>query len=324
MTSIAAIVLTYNRVELLKACLAAIGRQTSPCQQVIVVNNGSTDGTAAFLAGKRRCSVVTIEQNCGPAAGFAAAFQAGVQSGADLLWLMDDDVIPAPTALTELLRGRELLQSSQIDAPFLLSVARSPDGKVTNVPDLDIRNKVHGYSQWPALLHEGLVPIRRGTFVSALFPRQTVVREGLPLAQMYMWGEDTEYTLRVSRRQSGWLVGQSQVDHLRAQPGLLDIRTEPDPARVAMHRVHTRNLIYSSRKHLSHKRGVHAVLRVVKLAASLLATGEFRRAGIIINGLVAGLVFRPRIVRGDALAPAGRKRAAPAAGTTPIAAIGDK
>lgn len=296
MSRIAAIVLTYNRVELLKLCLAAISRQATPCDLVIVVDNGSTDDTAQFLArhdGQPRLVSVPIAQNCGPAAGFNKAFHAGLNSGADLLWVMDDDVVPGPNALGELLRGQALLQENGVEPPFLLSVARSPDGKVTNVPDLDSRVATCGYSQWPALLHEGLLPIRRGTFVSALFPRATLLEHGFPLAAMYMWGEDTEYTLRITRQEPGYLVGRSQVEHLRAQPGSLQITTEPDPVRIKLHRIHIRNLVYNARTYMDGVRRRQTLLGVVRLVGSLIAKGRLRHAGIIASGLVSGFLFAP-------------------------------
>jgi GT2 family glycosyltransferase len=307
MSRIAAIVLTYNRVELLKLCLAAIARQATPCDLLIVVDNGSTDGTAEFLArydGPPRLVVVPIAQNCGPAAGFNKAFHAGLNSGAELLWVMDDDVVPGPDALGELLRGQALLLEHAVEPPFLLSVARSPDGKVTNVPDLDSRVGDRGYSQWPGLLHEGLLPIRRGTFVSALFPRATLLEHGFPLSEMYMWGEDSEYTLRITRKQPGYLVGRSQVDHLRAQAGSLQITTEPDPVRIKLHRIHIRNLVYNARKYMDGVRRRQTLLGVVRLVGSLIAKGRLRHAGIITSGLLSGFVFAPAEAAGSALPPA--------------------
>lgn len=294
MPSVCALILTYNRVTLLAACLAAIEAQSRRCDRVIVVDNGSSDGTADFLRSHApRVEVVSIAQNCGAAGGFNRALAAGHATGADLLWLMDDDVIPEPSALAELIAARDVLEARGVHPPFLASVAHSPDGSMTNVPDLDGRRRVRGYPQWPELLERGLVPIRRGTFVSALFPRETVARYGLPLAEMYMWGEDTEYTLRITRAASGYLVGQSHVVHLRAQPGSLDIRTETDPGRVALHRVHVRNLVYTARHHFDRKRKVHTVLRLARLVVNLAARRQFGRARIIALGLIQGLVFRP-------------------------------
>lgn len=49
---IIAVVVTYNRLSLLKRNLDCL-RQNKPLSSIIVVNNGSTDGTAEWLAEHR-------------------------------------------------------------------------------------------------------------------------------------------------------------------------------------------------------------------------------------------------------------------------------
>jgi len=46
---IAAVVVTYNRLELLKQCIDSIKNQTRKPDEIIVVNNSSTDGTLEWL-----------------------------------------------------------------------------------------------------------------------------------------------------------------------------------------------------------------------------------------------------------------------------------
>ena len=48
----------WNQLEFTRKCIAALMRQTGPSWELIVINNGSTDGTADYLAGvktPRRC-----------------------------------------------------------------------------------------------------------------------------------------------------------------------------------------------------------------------------------------------------------------------------
>lgn len=49
MKDIAAIVVTYNRVTLLKNCLDALSAQTYPLKKIFVVDNASSDSTKEFL-----------------------------------------------------------------------------------------------------------------------------------------------------------------------------------------------------------------------------------------------------------------------------------
>src|SRR5262249_51635181 len=85
---------TYNRAERLPACLDALGEQTQPFEdfEVIVVNDGSTDETAAMLeAYSPPYALRVVQQENG---GYGAARNAGVRvaTGTHLLFL-DDDVI---------------------------------------------------------------------------------------------------------------------------------------------------------------------------------------------------------------------------------------
>jgi rhamnopyranosyl-N-acetylglucosaminyl-diphospho-decaprenol beta-1,3/1,4-galactofuranosyltransferase len=48
--TVAAVVVTYNRKELLRQCLGGILAQTRPVDAIYVVDNASTDGTDQMIA----------------------------------------------------------------------------------------------------------------------------------------------------------------------------------------------------------------------------------------------------------------------------------
>ncbi len=97
---ILAAVVTFNRRELLSRCLDHIQKQTRPPDLVLVINNGSTDGTEDML---RARSVFFISQeNTGSAGGWATAIQFALDRGFDAVWLMDDDGYPKEDALAVL------------------------------------------------------------------------------------------------------------------------------------------------------------------------------------------------------------------------------
>ena len=94
---IIAVVVTYNRLSLLKRNLDCL-RQNKPLSSIIVVNNGSTDGTAEWLAEQQDVMVLT-QANVGGSGGFYTGIQHACQCGADWIWCMDDDVFPRPDCL---------------------------------------------------------------------------------------------------------------------------------------------------------------------------------------------------------------------------------
>jgi glycosyltransferase involved in cell wall biosynthesis len=93
--SIAIVVLTHNRVHLLQQCVEnVLGRTSELTREIVLVDNGSTDGTAAYLDGlmDTRLQVIHNEGNLGQNA-YKPAF--ATTTGHYLVEL-DDDVIDAP------------------------------------------------------------------------------------------------------------------------------------------------------------------------------------------------------------------------------------
>jgi glycosyltransferase involved in cell wall biosynthesis len=91
--SASVVVCTRNRRELLAACLASVGQQTLDELEIVVVDNGSSDGTAAYLADWRREGThrVTVAE---PVAGLSRARNRGLAVAAgDIALFLDDDAI---------------------------------------------------------------------------------------------------------------------------------------------------------------------------------------------------------------------------------------
>ena len=103
--SVCAVVVTYNRRDLLEECLAALAAQTHPVDHLLVIDNASTDGTPELLRERYadQAELVALATNEGGAGGFHEGLRLGHAAGYDWIWLMDDDTIPSPTALQELL-----------------------------------------------------------------------------------------------------------------------------------------------------------------------------------------------------------------------------
>ncbi|SDB72911.1 glycosyltransferase family 2 protein [Belnapia rosea] len=302
MPRVCAVVLTYNRRELLDECLRSIAAQSHVCDRVIVVDNASTDGTAEMLAECWRSKVDAhvLEQNIGAAGGFNLGMRLAYRTGADYIWVMDDDVMPEPDALEKLLAAASVLASRNIAPSFLTSILRSPVGHLTNVPEIDRHTNPLQYENWPDLLDHKLVPVIRAALASNLLPRSTLEQYGLPIADMFIWGEDTEFTLRVAQDRPGFIVGDSRAVHVRQLAGVLDIRTERNPARVAYHFYRIRNDVFLKRRFEGPRAVARLIRRQVKLAVQLCQAQEFARARIVLRGVLAGLSFNPSVEAADA------------------------
>jgi rhamnopyranosyl-N-acetylglucosaminyl-diphospho-decaprenol beta-1,3/1,4-galactofuranosyltransferase len=65
-----ALIVTYNRLDCLKACLDRLARQKSPVERIVIVDNNSTDGTAEFLKTvSDKYTVINPGKNLGGAGG---------------------------------------------------------------------------------------------------------------------------------------------------------------------------------------------------------------------------------------------------------------
>jgi GT2 family glycosyltransferase len=233
--SVCAVVVTHNRRALLERCLQRLAAQTHPADEVLVVDNASTDGTTQLLREHHPgVSLLALASNVGGAGGFHAGMAEACTRGHGWLWLMDDDTLPEPDALEALLAGAARAPGS---APVLVSQALWSDGTLHPMNRPRVRWNAPGDVALAA--GAGLVAVRSATFVSLLASRGAVERFGLPPRHFFIWGDDFEWTSRVLRDTPGYLVPESRVLHAteRAHSAL-------DVADSARFYYHVRNSLY--------------------------------------------------------------------------------
>ncbi|MCA9573406.1 MAG: glycosyltransferase, partial [Myxococcales bacterium] len=106
--SVAAIVLSYNGRDLTLESLASLTRMTYPDFDLVVVDNGSTDGTREAV-GRAFPGVAQVrsEENLGPAGGLNLGIRWALARGYDYLLLLNNDIEADPSLLDELVRVAE-------------------------------------------------------------------------------------------------------------------------------------------------------------------------------------------------------------------------
>ena len=97
-----AVVVTYNRLALLKKVIDLLKRQTRQLDSIVIVNNGSTDGTKEWLEQEKNITLIN-QSNSGGAGGFETGVKYAYENEADWIWMMDDDVFPNIDCLEKLL-----------------------------------------------------------------------------------------------------------------------------------------------------------------------------------------------------------------------------
>jgi len=208
---VVASILTRNRREVLREALAAVLAQTRPADGLIVVDNASTDGTPAMLADEfPDVRVVQLAENQGATGGFYEAISAGLDDGADWVWLLDDDSIARPTALAALIDAAERVNAST-PPRLMCSRVEWSDGNPhpMNHPVL-LRWDTDELVGSVAL---GLLPVRAATWVSLLLSRDAIESAGLPARHFFYQADDIEYTARILLDGRGYFVPDSVVEH---------------------------------------------------------------------------------------------------------------
>lgn len=182
---VVAVVVTWNRKELLARNLRAVLAQSRPVDEILVVDNASTDGTPEMLAAEfPQVRVIRLAGNAGSAGGFHVGVREGLALGADWLWLMDDDGLPTARCLEKVLNVAEKEKASicgplvvSLDDPSKLAVPLL-DPNLPQSPDalrLIWQNDFHPYVKPPL-------------FNGVLVRRDAAMRCGAPKAEMFIWG----------------------------------------------------------------------------------------------------------------------------------------
>lgn len=207
---VCAVVVTYNRLALLRRCLAALEGQTRPVDAVLVIDNASTDGTAEAVRREHPgVELMALAENTGGAGGFHTGMRHAYAQGFDWLWLMDDDTMVAPEALAALLAADDAVAPRR--PSLLASRVEWRDGTLhpMNIARPRLDAAVEAIDVAPL----GILPIRVASFVSLLVRREAIAEHGLPHPDWFIYSEDAEYTARVLRRGCGYLVPTSVARH---------------------------------------------------------------------------------------------------------------
>jgi rhamnopyranosyl-N-acetylglucosaminyl-diphospho-decaprenol beta-1,3/1,4-galactofuranosyltransferase len=285
---VCAVVVTYNRREMLVECLRALQAQSRAPDRILVVDNASTDGTPKLVRSDfPDVDLLALEENVGGAGGFYEGMRAAHADGADWLWLMDDDTIPTPTALEALLAaisrhrdvalaGSRVVWTDGADHPMNTPRAKPFAGRL----------------EQRAARGAGGIAVRSSSFVSMLVAAERVRATGLPVADYFIWNDDFEYSTRLLRRGRGLFVKGSVVVHkTKARAD-----TDSDPGARFFYEV--RNKVWL----LAFSRGLGPAEKVMYTGATLRRWWRtFRRSQNrrflllqLWRGLVAGFGSRPR------------------------------
>lgn len=282
----AAIVVTYNRLEVLRGSLLAIREQECAPDEVFVVDNGSSDRTGSMVRSEfPEVTYHRLEENLGFGGGLAAGMVQAWSQGYGYFWLLDDDSKPAASALKqcmEVARGSADLGvigltggTMRLGTPEFTPEPERPDGRLATTS-----------ADWVHL--DG-----------AVVPRAVVDRLGFPRSDYFMMLEDVEYSNRIKR--AGFEVAHFQLHQNVIQRGNLGSGGDGRPSPPWRGYYQTRNHLFMALDHQSLAEVVGWLYRQVKLIAAtlLLLDRKAERVGLRMLGAWHAL----RGVRGRTVEP---------------------
>lgn len=236
---ICALLVTYNRKDLLLECLNALQQQTYPLETICLVDNASSDGTpetlqaAGYLSATPPAQIaapwvceqklasginlryVRMPDNSGGAGGFHEAMRQVMDEEFDWLWLMDDDAEPRPDSLAQL--------SKHWNAPDLSGLACV----VENYEGVSLVHRGHfdfSFDRVFPLLHQPLdasayqspeecVDIDMASFVGLLVKADLLHSIGLPKKEFFIHNDDAEFCIRLRQQGKIRMVKSSVILH---------------------------------------------------------------------------------------------------------------
>ena len=238
--TVCAVVVTYNRKNLLIECLEALKKQTTPIEGIYIIDNASTDGTPDLLKEKGyikelppvnltepwekefeiknlvdcnpiKIHYVRMHENTGGAGGFYEGVKRAYEKGYDWLWLMDDDTLPQEEAMSKLLE--KIYELKNVNLGFVTSKVLWIDGTphIMNIPSIKplVNNIPFNFYE-----NKNVLVVESASFVSLLLNRKVVKKIGLPIKEFFLWADDVEYTLRITKHGFlGFYVKDSIVIH---------------------------------------------------------------------------------------------------------------
>jgi len=197
---LAVVLVTYNRLNLLKQIYERIKSQTKKPDKIIIVNNSSTDGTLEWLkeiSEQDDLIYFVTQPNSGSSGGQYTAFRTAYEMGYEWIWEMDDDVLPRTDCL-------EILWKYRNPKTIIAPLRYTKEGEVFYNEIIRFNHTNIFKSFWeivtdPSLLEKEIQYVEGLTFEGAFFHRSVIEKIGLPDKRIFIFGDDTDFSIRANR-----------------------------------------------------------------------------------------------------------------------------
>jgi GT2 family glycosyltransferase len=296
---VCAVVVTYNRKDLVEKCICGILAQKNSNCDIIVIDNGSTDGTEILFKEKFNIDNLryfNMGENLGCAAGTSRGIKEAVIAGYKYIWVMDDDVFPHEDTLYELLKADKELHG---EWGILSSAAYWTDGSIC---ESNRQKKTLFKFMKDEDYNKRYVRVCMVSLASMFIKAKVVKKVGLPLSEYFIYTEDYEFCSRVGKIFPIYVVPASKVTHA------MKINRKANLVKDTPDRLYRYKHLYRNDVHCYRKLGIMGYLYlalkfVYTFIMVLLKEKGHKKEKIdtLITGYSEGFKFNPSVEKLDSI-----------------------
>ena len=291
---IAAVIVTYNRKNLLVKNLNMLLKQSKKLDMIIIIDNNSTDGTGELLKDDylslSTVHYLRLPENIGGAGGFSKGIEIAHSMGFDYIWLMDDDGRPYDddTFMNIITKAFEIRKVNNLI--FLNSLVLNDQRELTfELPKIKSITEIKQYTV------NGLFTYGANPFNGTLISKELVDKIGYPNKDFFIKGDENDYQDRAIRNGAFLAtVVESIYYHpsiSKAKYKFMGKNKETDAEAPWKEYYKTRNYTYMYKKNKQPKRIFQLI--IARIHAIVFVKGKrFKRFYFVSKGLFDGLFGR--------------------------------
>ena len=300
---IAAVIVTYNRFDKLKKALEAYEKQEKPVDDLIIVDNCSTDGTRDFLRdweneeGVSNRHVIYMNENLGGSGGFHDGCEYALTLAPDWILVADDDAYPDKQVISNF--GAYTTNHNIDDISSICSTVVNSDNTIAYYHRRILEVKWHYQivsrnSTEEDYLKESF-PVSLFSYVGTFMRADSLRKVGLCIRDFFIYFDDSEHSIRLSKTGQIICVPSLKVFHDDANAIAKNASGKPVLWREYYG---IRNRLYTLLHHYP-LAGIYWLLAMIKVGVLTNGTPEeikMRRAAVrdaVLSRLGKHPVYRP-------------------------------
>jgi GT2 family glycosyltransferase len=245
------IILSWNSHQMTSECIRSVLAMSAGNFEIIVVDNGSSDGSAQMLPQEfPQITVLPQETNLGFAAGCNVGVRYAVAKGVEYVLLLNNDTLVAPDFVSEMLAVIETDPRIAAVCPKIY-FADPPDKLWYAGADFSLWTGTVRHRGWKEIDHgqfDHCQEITRATGCAMLVRCSALGDVGLLDEQFWAYAEDLDWSLRFLKR--GYRLMYAPKARLWHYDGATSVKSMGKGSEALRQFLGTRNMVFIARKHL--------------------------------------------------------------------------